>query len=465
MSSLDAVAGGLQPAEDGSGLQPIRRQAAIAAVLIAMMLVVLDAAMANVALPSIARSLQVTPARSVLVVSCYQLALVMALLPCAALGESWGYRRVFVVGVTVFTAASMASALSPSMPWLIISRFIQGLGGAGVMALGMALIRLVVSSSRLRAAIGWNALVVALSSAAGPAIGSLILSFADWSWLFALNVPIGLLVLFAARALPDHIGTGRRVDFLSVALSAGSLAALFMAADRLVTETRLAATMFVISAMGLALLAKQEIPKRVPLVPFDLLSIPTIRMSAIASMCCFAGQTAAMISLPLYLHYRFGLGTLTTGFYLTAWPLAVAVGAPIAARLAKHMSTACLCATGATLLASGLLAASLLPLALGPLLLVPFIMLCGFGFGLFNVPNNHAMYLSAPIERSGAAGGMQGTARLLGQTAGAVTMTLLFTVSSVEGAPPIGLEIGSALTFLAGLVSLLRTEPSPQIAR
>ena len=133
-----------------SGLQEPRRTVAIASVLAAMVLVVLDAAIANVALPTIARSLQVTPAMSVWVITAYQTALVMALLPCAALGESLGYRRVFTAGVALFTAASVLCALSPSLPWLVAARFLQGLGGAAVMALGVALLRVVVPHRRAR---------------------------------------------------------------------------------------------------------------------------------------------------------------------------------------------------------------------------------------------------------------------------------------------------------------------------
>ena len=159
-----------------SGLGKPRRTVAIASVLAAMVLVVLDAAIANVALPTIARSLQVTPAMSVWVITAYQTALLMALLPCAALGESLGYRRVFTVGVALFTGASVLCALSPSLPWLVAARFLQGLGGAAVMALGVALLRVVVPHRRLGTAIGWNALTVALSSAAGPAIGAAVSS-------------------------------------------------------------------------------------------------------------------------------------------------------------------------------------------------------------------------------------------------------------------------------------------------
>ena len=141
---------------------------------------------------------------------------------------------------------------------------------------------------------------------------------------------------------------------------------------------------------------------------------------------------------------------------MTPWPLTVAVAAPLAARLASHVSTAWLCAAGGVCLAFGLAAAAMWPLqeSLTPLAL--HTMLCGFGFGLFQVPNNQNMLLSAPRQRSGAAGGMQGTARLAGQTAGAIFMTLLFTVAPVDAAPRIGLGIAAVLALAAGLVSLLR---------
>jgi DHA2 family multidrug resistance protein-like MFS transporter len=126
---------------DDEGLPEPQRTQAVAAIFAALVLVVLDGAIANVALPTIASTLHVSPAASVWVVTGYQLALVMALLPCAALGESLGHRRVFIGGVVVFTVASALCSLSPSLPWLVAARFIQGLGGACLMALAVALLR------------------------------------------------------------------------------------------------------------------------------------------------------------------------------------------------------------------------------------------------------------------------------------------------------------------------------------
>ena len=448
-----------QPDHSNPKLLRPRRTFAIAAVLAAMVLAVLDAAIVNVALPTMARSLQVTPGTSFWIITAYQIALVMGLLPCAALGESLGHRRVFTMGVALFTAASAFCALSPSLPWLIAARFLQGLGGAAIMALGIALLRLVVPHRQLGAAIGWNALVVALSSAAGPTIGSIILSGLSWPWLFALNLPLGGMVLLATRALPDPPGTARRLDRLSVALSAGAFASLVVGAELLVANTALAASLLATAALGLAVLVRREMPKQAPLIPLDLLRAESFRTSVIASVCCFAGMTMGLLALPFYLEQSLGLDTLMTGLYMTPWPLTVALAAPVAGRLANRVSTAWLCAAGGVCLAIGLGATSLLQLQSRPLLLILLTVLCGLGFGLFLVPNNRNMFLSAPSERSGAAGGMQGTARLVGQTAGSVIMNLLFAMASVDTAPRIGLGIGAVLTLAAGLVSTLRVRP------
>ncbi len=438
-----------------NGLQGPRRTAAIAAVLAAMVLAVLDAAIANVALPSMARSLQVTPGMSVWIITAYQTALVMGLLPCAALGESLGHRRVFTMGVALFTGASALCALSPSLPWLVAARFLQGLGGAAVMALGIALLRLIVPQRQLGAAIGWNAVAVALS----PTVGAVVLSGASWPWLFALNLPLGGLVLLASRALPDVAGTARPVDRFSVALNGGVFASLVVGAEVLVERPVLAAALFAMAAISLAALIRREMLRDVPLIPLDLLRAGSFRISVMASVCCFAGMTMGLLALPFYLQHSLGQDTLMTGLYMTPWPLTVAIAAPVAGHLAKRVSTAWLCAAGGACLAVGLAAASLWPLQCSALPLVPLTMLCGLGFGLFQVPNNRNMFLSAPRERTGAAGGMQATARLAGQTAGGVVMSLLFTVASVESAPRVGLGIGAVLTLVAGLVSVLRVKP------
>ncbi len=432
------------------------RAVAIAAVLTAMTLVVLDAGMTNLALPTIANALGATPALAVLVVTAYQTALLVALLPCAALGERFGYRPVFTLGALLFILASGLCAIAPSLAWLVAARALQGLGGATIMALGVPLLRFSVAPQRLGAAIGWNALTVALASSAGPGVGALILSHAQWPWLYALNIPLGVAVLLACRQLPRTPAGSHRLDLISMGLSGGMFGGLFIGAQLSPSRPLLAGAVAAVGLACLVFLLRREMPKAAPLIPLDLLRGRSLRLSVIASVFCFSGQAAAMVALPFYLQHGLGQSASATGFYMTVWPLSVAVTAIASGRLADRFPTAWLCAAGGTLLALGLMAAALWPLArdVWPMLL--FAAACGMGFGLFQTPNNRNMFLSAPLERSAASGGLQGAARLTGQTAGAVLMTLLFTLTPGEAAPRLGLGIGAALALIAGLVSLSR---------
>jgi DHA2 family multidrug resistance protein-like MFS transporter len=443
---------------DADGLPTPRRYAAMFAVLTAIVLVVLDAAIANVALPTIAQTLQVAPGDSVWVVTGYQVAIVMFLLPAGAAGESFGYRRVFMAGVVLFTLASAGCALAPSLSWLVAARFVQGIGSAAVMALGVGIIRFIYPRRLLGAAIGWNALAVAFASAAGPSIGAGILSVAGWPWLFAVNLPIGAVVLVLARWLPAPHATGRRIDFASVTLNAGTFGAFFIGIDRVVAMPLLGMPLLAAAAIGLIALIRRERARTSPLVPLDLLRARPFRLSVMASVCCFTGQMGGMVALPFYLQHELGRSAFETGLYMTAWPLTVALAAPLSGRLADRFSTDALCVAGGLCLALGLGLAAFWPLGGNLIPLVAFMVLSGFGFGLFQTPNNRNMLLSAPKERSGVAGGMQGMARLSGQTAGSVLLLVLFGMVAAERAPHLGLAIGALFAFIAGMISTLRLD-------
>jgi DHA2 family multidrug resistance protein-like MFS transporter len=431
------------------------------AILSAIVLVVLDGTIANVALPVIADALGVRAGASVWVVTVYQMALVIALLPWSALGERIGYRRLFTAGVTVFTLGSAACALSHGLAWLIAARFVQGLGGAAIMSSNGALLRFTYPHRLLGAAIGWNALAVALSSAAGPMIGAGILSIARWPWLFAVNIPIGALVLVASRALPATPRHARVIDGTSVGLNAVGFAALVIGVDFIDGHPAIGVALLAIALASLTGLVQRERSRAAPLVPLDLWRGHSFRMSVIASVCCFSAQMASYVALPFYLQHALGKSTLVTGLYMTPWPLSVALAAPIAGRLSDRVATGWLCAAGGTCLAFGLALAAAWPLAQSLPPLVAFTVLCGLGFGFFQTPNNRNLLLSAPRERSGAAGAMQSLARLVGQTTGAVIMTLLFGLAPVGVAPRLGLGIASVLALTGGLVSVLRARDRP----
>jgi DHA2 family multidrug resistance protein-like MFS transporter len=446
------------------GLPTPRRYAAMAAILGAIALVVIDGAIANVALPSMAQQLGATAADAVWIVTGYQLAVVMFLLPASAVGERLGYRRVFAAGVFLFTAASALCAFAPSLGWLVLARFLQGLGSAAVMPLGLALLRFTYPRRLLGAAIGWNAMTVALSSAAGPAVGAAILSIANWRWLFAVNLPLGVLVLLACRGLPKPAGTGRRIDRVSVALNAAMFAAFVLGSDQVMTRPLIGLGLLALAALTLFVLVRRELPQSTPLIPLDLLRNHSFRVSVIASVCCFSGQMASYVALPFYIQHGLGQSALTTGLMMTPWPLAVMVAAPLAGRWSERVSTAWLCALGGACLALGLLLATLWPLNGHLLPLVFATALAGLGFGFFQTPNNRNMLLSAPKERSGAAGGMQGTARLTGQTIGSLLMGLLFTLMPAASAPRWGLALAAVLALAGGLVSVLRSPGKAPVA-
>jgi DHA2 family multidrug resistance protein-like MFS transporter len=444
------------PAADADGLPTPRRYLAMVAILTAFVLVVLDIAIANLALPTIAETLAVTPSASVWVVTSYQAAIVMFLLPAGAAGESFGFRRVFVVGIAVFVIASVLCAFAPSLPWLVAARFVQGVGSAGVMAIGVGLLRFIYPRRLLGAALGWNAITIALTAAAGPSIGAAILSVASWPWLFAINIPLGIVVLLTASSLPQAPGSGRGIDHRSVALNAVVFGTLILGIDRVVTAPWLGAGLLAVSAVGAVILVRRELPRSHPMIPFDLLRVPSFRISVIASICCFTGQMASLVALPFYLQHGLGQSAGMTGLYLTAWPLTVAVAGPLSGRLSDRFSTGTLCAFGGLSLAAGLILTAFWPLRDNLLPLIPFLMLGGLGFGFFQTPNNRNMLLSAPKERSGAAGGMQGMARLSGQTAGGVLMLVLFGLLPVAEAPRIGLALAGAFALAGGVISLRR---------
>jgi MFS transporter, DHA2 family, multidrug resistance protein len=443
-------------AEDGLPLP--RRAMAVAALLTATVLVVLDGAIANVALPSIERALAVSAADSVWVVAAYQLGVVVALLPCAALGESYGGRKVFLAGVALFAAASALCALSINLPMLAAARFLQGLGGGAIMALGMMLLRFACPQRLIGRAIAWNAMVIALSSAAGPGVGAAILAIADWSWLFAVNLPIAALVLVAGRALPGPKGTGRAIDRVSAAINALMFALFVFGADDIAAQPGRAAALILGAALCLALLIRRERKREAPLIPIDLLRNGSFRLAAIASVCCFSAQMMGIVALPFYFQRELGESVVATGLLMTPWPIAVAIAAPISGRLTERVSTALICAVGGGCLALGLALAGAWPTGAGrdmaPIILG--MVLAGTGFGLFQTANNRILLLSAPKARSGAAGGAQGTARLLGQTIGAVGMGLLFDAMPADAAPRVGLIVAALWALAASAVSALR---------
>lgn len=191
-----------------------QRYGAILTIVLGLTMAVLDGAIANVALPTIASDLNASPAASIWIVNAYQIAIVIALLPLSFLGDMVGYRRIYKIGLVVFIFTSLACALSRSLEMLTFARVAQGLGGAALMSVNTALIRLIYPQRFLGRGMGINSFVVAVSSAAGPTIAAAILSLASWQWLFLINVPLGIVAfVLAMRFLPPNSARSKIIRF------------------------------------------------------------------------------------------------------------------------------------------------------------------------------------------------------------------------------------------------------------
>ncbi len=452
---------------ESDGLPTPRRYWAIAAIALALTLSVLDSAIANVALPTIARELHASPAASIWVVNAYQLATVVSLLPLAALGEIIGYRRVYQAGLVLFVIASLGCALSRSIDTLAFARIVQGFGAAGVMSVNGALVRFTYPQDRLGQGIGINAMVISIAAAIGPTVASAILAVAPWPWLFGVNVPIGLAAIaVAAFALPRTPTSDRSFDWKSALLNAIAFGLLIFGVEIWGRGHPWIGAIAVAAGLAAgAVLCLRELPRPAPLVPFDLLRIPIFGLSVATSVCSFTAQMLAFVSLPFYFETVLGRSAVETGLLMTPWPVAVGVAAPVAGRLADRFPVGLLGGIGLSILAVGLGLLALLPAQAGTSDIIWRMAVCGVGFGIFQSPNNRAMMGSAPRRRSGAAGGMLATARLIGQTAGAAGVALIFRIQG-HGATNLTLIVAAIVAAVAACVSLTRLvggggEPRP----
>ncbi len=450
------------------GLPFPQRTWAITAICLGITLAVIDSAIANVALPTIAADLHTNPALSIWIVNGYQLAITISLLPLSSLGDIIGYRRVYLAGLALFTVASLGCAFSTSLPLLALARVIQGFGAAGIMSVNTALLRFIYPQHLLGRGIGINALVVAVSSAVGPTVAGAILAIANWPWLFAVNVPIGIAaVIVGWTSLPRTAPSPHGFDVISAVLSAATFGLLIGSIDSLGHGEGFPlflAEMIATIALGYALVRRQ-LSLAAPLLPVDLLKIPIFTLSVSTSVSSFVAQMLALVSIPFLFQNELHFSAVETGLLITPWPLAICIAAPLAGRLADRYSAGLLGGIGLFFFAMGLLSFAFLPDHPGYIELGWRMALCGFGFGIFQSPNNRAMLSAAPKERSGGASGMLGTARLLGQTTGAALAALLFARFPHQ-APTVGLLISSGFALVGALVSLARLyDISPSAAQ
>jgi len=444
------------------GLPLPQRYWAILTIALGISLAVLDGTMINVALPVVARDLDITPAASIWVVNAYQLALTLALLPLASLGDIIGYRTVYRGGLLLFSITSLACALADSLTTLAVARLLQGLAAAGIMSVNTALLRFIYPFRSLGRGIGLNSLIVAVSMALGPSVAAGMLAIADWPWLFAVNVPIALAALaISTRALPYTQRPPHRFDWLSALLNALTFGLLIGSVSGLAHGASAGAIVAALAgAIGFGyLLVRRQLNRPLPLLPVDLFRVPMFSVSIAASVCAFAAQTLAFVSLPFFLHDALGRSAVETGLLMTPWPVAVVLIAPVAGFLADRYPVGALSTAGLLIFSLGFILLALLPPHPDDAAILWRMAVCGLGFGLFQSPHNRAIIGSAPRERSGGASGTMGTARVLGQTLGAALAALVFALTEQRGGGS-SLVVAAMFAAVAAAISGCRLLPA-----
>lgn len=437
------------------GLPGRERCLAMVAVMTMTTMAVFDGSMINIALPQIAQALGVSSSDAVWVSNGYLLSAAMTLAIFAAIASQIGFRTLFAIGLSVFTLASVGCAFSSSLEMLVIMRILQGIGGAATLSIGPAILRSIFPNRLLGRILGLNALLVAASTAIAPVLGGTILSTLSWQWLFAINIPLGIIaIVLALRVIPGKRTTTREpFDIPGAVLSAVMLGALIMAAGAfsrpegveysfgpLITSVGYGLTAI---AAGLAFVWRQQrAPK--PLLPLGMFASSRFSLAALTSLASFVSQGITFVALPFLFQSVYGYSAFVSALLFTPWPIGIILAAPYAGRLADRYPAAIISTVGLCLFAVGLVLLALLPAHPQEWDIGARSLLCGIGFGCFQSPNNREMLSNASRENSGYASGVLAIMRTFGQCLGAAFVGAILSAYAQSGSEPLKLALQEA---------------------
>jgi len=442
------------------GLPQPRRLYAIGAISAGTALVVIDGAIATVALPTIARDLHVDASAAVSVVTVYQLTLVMLLLPFAGLGDRIGLKRLYQGGQVVFTIATILCFFARSLPFLLVVRVGQAVGAAATLSVSSALLRATYPHAQLGRGLGINSVVVSSSAALAPTLGGLVLAVAPWPWVFASAVPFALGSLALGRALPAPPPRQTPFDVLGAVMCAAMFGLVIGGLESAVhgDSPVVSAAIVALGALIGVVFVRRERGEAAPILPVDLLGRPVLALSTLGAFTAFVATMSVLLSLPFRLQHGYGFSPSEVGAAIAPWPLTTMVVAPLAGWLSDRYPAGLLGGIGMAVAVAGLAALALLPADPSWLAIAWRMALTGAGFGMFLSPNARLIVGSAPRDRAAAAGGLISTTRMVGQTTGATLVAALLALGLGAGrVPPLA---AAGLAVIAGLCSLARLRPS-----
>lgn len=405
----------------------------LVAVCVGTFMLLLDVTIVNVALPAIQVSLKASFSDLQWVVDAYSLALAALLLTTGSLADLFGRRRVFVIGLVIFSASSLASGLASDPLWLNIARGAQGIGGAAMFSTSLALLGGAFRGRERGTAFGvWGA-ITGLAVAIGPVIGGALTTGLSWRWIFLVNVPIGVIavVICLVRVDDSRERSAHRIDPIGVLAFSGALGALVYAlikgnssgwGSTVIVGCLIAAAMLLIVFLIAELIQGEN-----AMFDLGLFRKPTFTGGSIAAFSLSAGLFAMLLYLTLYLQDVLRFSALQTGLRMLVLSGGILLTSTLAGRLTAHVPIRLLIAPGLALVGVGLLLMRGLGADSQWTHLVPGFIVAGAGTGLINPPlASTAIGVVAP-QRAGMASGINSTFRQVGIATGIAGLGSLFS--------------------------------------
>ncbi|HEU5279192.1 MAG TPA: DHA2 family efflux MFS transporter permease subunit [Gaiellaceae bacterium] len=415
---------------------------------VAVFMATLDNLVVTTALPVIREDLHATVESLEWTVNAYTLTFAVLLLTGAALGDRFGRRRMFALGLGIFTLSSAAAALAPSAGALIAARAAQGVGGAIITPLTLTILSAGVPANRRGAFIGAWSGIAGLAVAFGPLVGGAVVSGISWHWIFWLNVPIGLVLIpLALRRLEESYGPAAKLDLPGLALASAGLTGIVWglvrgngqgwASPEIVSALTAGAVVF-------ALFVLWELRAEEPMLPMRFFRNRVFALANVASLLMFFGMFGSIFLLSQFFQTVQGYSPLGSGLRILPWTIMPMFVAPIAGALSDRIGGARLMGAGLTLQASGLaaLAALSTPTTAYWELVGPF-MISGIGMAMFWAPVANVVLAAVRPEEEGQASGAQNAIRELG---GVFGVAVLASVWSQYG------SYSSGSAFVDGMV-------------
>ncbi len=398
---------------------------------VALFMVSLDNLVVTTALPVIRTDLGASLEQLEWTVNAYTLTFAVFLLTGAALGDRFGRRRLFALGLTVFTLGSVAAALAPSVEALNVARAVQGLGGAIVMPLTLTLLSAAVPPEKRGLAFGAWGGVGGLAIAFGPLVGGAVVEGIAWQWIFWLNVPIGLvLVPLALRRLEESRGPAGRLDLPGVALASAGLFGIVWGLVRGNSQGWASAEIVGSLAVGAVLVAAfvaWELRASAPMLPMRFFRSRAFALANGASFLMFFGMFGSIFLLAQFFQTVQGYSPLGAGLRILPWTIAPMFIAPVAGALSDRISPRLIIGTGLTLQAAALAWIGLVSTPTVPYseLVVPFV-LAGVGMALFFAPVANVVLSAVRASEEGQASGANNAIRELGGVFGVAVLAAVF---------------------------------------